>query len=144
MSPLSSPLSHLLDASAFHRSHRPAVQLVLEPLVLNGAVARCGVLELELLFGARNQADFFRTRRNLTASLPLVATEQRDFDRAADVLELLARRGQHRAVKLPDLILAAIAERAALTVLHYDQDYDVIANLTGQPVQWIVPRGSVP
>lgn len=45
---------------------------------------------------------------------------------------------------LPDLLIAACAEAAGLTVLHYDADYDRIASLTNQPVQWVVPRGSVP
>lgn len=55
----------------------------------------------------------------------------------------LAARSQHRAVPLPDLIIAACAEQAGLTVLHYDADYDRIAALTGQPTQWVAPRGSV-
>ena len=68
---------------------------------------------------------------------------QADFDRAADVMESLARRGMHRAVSLPDLLISALAERAGLTVLHYDADYDFVAGVTGQPMQWVVPRGSV-
>jgi hypothetical protein len=56
---------------------------------------------------------------------------------------MLAERSEHRAVPLPDLLIAACAEGAALTVLHYDADYDRIAELTGQAVRWIVPRGTV-
>jgi predicted nucleic acid-binding protein len=56
-------------------------------------------------------------------------------DRAAEVLALLADRGQHRAPSLPDLIIAAAGELAALTVLHLDKDFDVIAKVTGQPVE---------
>jgi predicted nucleic acid-binding protein len=56
-------------------------------------------------------------------------------DRAVDVLTLLADRGQHRAPSIPDLIIAATAELAGLTVLHLDQDFDVIAQVTGQPVE---------
>ena len=55
----------------------------------------------------------------------------------------LANQSQHRAVPLPDLLVAACAEAAGLTVLHYDADHERIAKLTGQPVQWVVPRGSV-
>ena len=43
-----------------------------------------------------------------------------------------------------DLLIAAVAERARVTVLHYDSDYDLITKVTGQPVQWVVPRGTVP
>ncbi len=49
-----------------------------------------------------------------------------------------------RAVGLPDLLIAAVAERESVTVLHYDSDYDFIAQITGQPMQWVVPHGTVP
>ncbi len=49
----------------------------------------------------------------------------------------------HRAVKIPDLLIAAVAERSRLAVLHYDQDYDRIAAVTGQPVRWASPSGSL-
>jgi hypothetical protein len=56
-------------------------------------------------------------------------------DRAVEVLTLLADRGQHRAPSVPDLIIAATAELAGLTVLHLDKDFDVIAKVTGQPTE---------
>lgn len=56
-------------------------------------------------------------------------------DRAVEVQLALSDRGQHRAASIPDLLLAAIAEKAHLTVLHDDKDFDLIANLTGQPVE---------
>jgi predicted nucleic acid-binding protein len=49
-----------------------------------------------------------------------------------------------RSVGLPDLLIAAVAERERVTVLHYDSDYEIIAKVTGQPIEWVVPRGSVP
>jgi hypothetical protein len=52
----------------------------------------------------------------------------------------LALRGQHRA-PIPDLMLAAIAQASAAVVLHYDADFERIAGVTGQPHEWIVPRG---
>jgi predicted nucleic acid-binding protein len=51
---------------------------------------------------------------------------------------------RNRAAGFPDLLVAAVAERERVTVLHYDADYDLIAHVTGQPTQWIVPRGTVP
>jgi predicted nucleic acid-binding protein len=56
-------------------------------------------------------------------------------DRAAEILTLLADRGQHRAPSIPDLIIAATAELAGLTVLHLDKDFDLIAEITGQPME---------
>ena len=59
-------------------------------------------------------------------------------DRAVLVLMLLADRGQHRAPSVPDLIIAATAELAGLTVLHCDKDFDLIASVTGQPAEWLI------
>lgn len=63
--------------------------------------------------------------------------------RALEIQALLAERSQHRGVSVPDLLIAACAERAGLVVLHYDADYDRIAEMTGQPTRWVVPRGSI-
>jgi len=49
-----------------------------------------------------------------------------------EILALLADRGQHRAPSIPDLIIAATAELAGLTILHLDKDFEVIAAVTGQ------------
>jgi predicted nucleic acid-binding protein len=56
-------------------------------------------------------------------------------DRAAEVLTLLADRGQHRAPSIPDLIIAATAELAGMTILHLDKDFEIIAAITGQPLE---------
>ena len=53
-------------------------------------------------------------------------------------------RGRHRSVGVADLLLAATAAIERLTVLHYDADFDLIAEITGQPTEWVVPRGSIP
>ena len=55
-------------------------------------------------------------------------------DRALEVQMLLADRGQHRAPSIPDLLIAATAEKGGLTVLAADKDFDLIAGITGQPV----------
>lgn len=56
-------------------------------------------------------------------------------DRALDVQRLLMARGQHRAPGIPDLVIAATAELSGLTVLHLDKDFELIAGLTGQPME---------
>jgi|SRR5690625_1103214 len=56
-------------------------------------------------------------------------------DRAFEVQMLLADRGQHRAPSIPDLLIAATAEKAGVTVLAVDKDFDLIAEITGQPVE---------
>jgi predicted nucleic acid-binding protein len=55
--------------------------------------------------------------------------------RALEVQGILAERGQHRAPSIPDLLIAAVAELAQLIVLHVDKDFELIAELTGQPVE---------
>jgi predicted nucleic acid-binding protein len=134
---------YIADKSALARLGHPSVRAVLEPLILAGQVATCGVIELEVLYSARSPADLTRTRQIRTQAFPLIAMTQADFDRAIQVLEQLAQRGQHRAVGLADLLIAAAAERAGLCILHYDADYDLVAAVTGQPVRWVVPRGSI-
>jgi len=57
--------------------------------------------------------------------------------RAIEVQLLLADQGRHRAPSIPDLLIAAIAERAGLTVLHFDKDYDLVAEITRQSVEWL-------
>lgn len=132
----------IADTSAISRLRSASVDVRLAPLILAGDVATCSVVELEVLYSARSRSELRGTRER-RASLPLVPMEQRDFERAADVMEALAARGQHRGVGIPDLLIAAAAERARLLLLHYDADFDTIASVTGQPVEWVVPRGSV-
>ena len=133
-----------MDKSAFARLHQQVVAAALSPAIREGLVARCGILELEVLFSARNAQDIDLTRCDLAQALPLAETAQADFERAAAVMQLLAEAGLHRGVPVPDLIIAAVAERHGLTVLHYDADFDHVARVTGQAMQWVVPRGSVP
>jgi len=59
-------------------------------------------------------------------------------DRAVEVQTLLADRGQHQAPSIPDLLIAATAEISQLTVLHIDKDYELIAELTGQPTERLI------
>src|SRR5688500_18093062 len=106
----------MADKSAFARLGRPEVAAVLEPLILAGEVATCSVIELEVLFSARSHADLVRTRATRALAFPLVPMTQADFDRATDVMELLSRTGKHRAIPLPDLLIAAVCERAGLTL----------------------------
>jgi len=63
---------------------------------------------------------------------------------AVAVQDALVERSQHRGAKIADLLIAAAAEAAGLVVLHYDHDFDLIAEITGQPMEWIVPAGAVP
>ena len=136
--------SYLADTSALARlSHQP-VAAVLGPLMEAGLVATCDVIEFELGWAARTSAEFDQLRADRDAGYEWLATHNEDWRRALDIQAALWRSGQIRAVGFPDLLVAAVAEREGVTVLHYDADYELIAHVTGQPTKWIVPRGTVP
>ena len=136
--------SYLADTSALARLHHPVVAAVLAPLIETGVVATCGVIEFELGWATRSGPELDQLRADRDAGYEWLATHDEDWRRALDVQALLWRSGQVRAVGLPDLLIAAVAERERVTVLHYDGDYDFIAQITGQPTQWVVARGTVP
>jgi predicted nucleic acid-binding protein len=133
----------LADKSALtRRDTRPEVRDALEPLLLSGEVATCGIVDLELLYSAASRSTY-RALSEALRGMPRAPVDDSCIARALEVQAMLAERSQHRAVPLPDLLVAACAERAELAVLHYDADFERIAELTGQRAQWIVPRGSV-
>jgi predicted nucleic acid-binding protein len=101
-----------------------------------GLVRITTVTRLEVGYSARSGPEM-RSRFRLPpmVSMPVEYLTPAIEDRAVEVLALLADRGQHRAPTLPDLIIAAAAELAEFTVLHLDKDFDVIAKVTGQPVE---------
>ena len=108
------------------------------------SLATCAPVRLEILYSAQSADDYEELSAELLALHQLPCTAEH-FDRALDIQEQLARQGglHHRSVNIPDLVIAACAEAAGATVWHYDEDYDRIAAVTGQPAEWIVPRGSL-
>lgn len=133
----------LADESALtRRDTRPEVRKVLEPLLVAGEIATCGIVDLELLYSATSRATY-RSLSEALRGMPRIPLNENVVQRALEVQAMLAERSQHRAVPLPDLLVAACAEKAGISVLHYDADFDRIAELTDQPTQWIVPKGSV-
>jgi predicted nucleic acid-binding protein len=79
----------------------------------------------------------------LTATFSWVAVPDRVYDRSAEVQAALADRGTHRSAGVVDLLLAATAELGALTLVHYDHDFDEIVKVTGQSSVWLAPPGSI-
>jgi predicted nucleic acid-binding protein len=122
--------------------HEP-VRLRLAPIIESGSAATCGIVELEVLFSARSLDEYLRIRSRRSLAYRRIPMNEEVFERAIEVQTELARVGHHR-LPIPDLLIAAAAESADLTVMHYDSDFDTIAGITGQPVEWVVPRGSVP
>jgi predicted nucleic acid-binding protein len=112
--------------------------------VINGSVATCDMVRLELLHSTRNIGEFLDLRDDL-ASLPDCPISKEEWERALEVYEQLAGRGgsHQRSVRHPDLLIAAAAEKAGIGILHYDEDYDRIAAVTGQEARWLALRGSL-
>ncbi|HVL05204.1 MAG TPA: PIN domain-containing protein [Acidimicrobiales bacterium] len=133
---------YLGDTSALARRGQPAVAARLTPLLESGLVARCTPTDLEAGYSSTSPASH-RAMRQARSAWPSVEMDQAVLDRAVAVQDALAERSQQRGAKLADLLIAAAAEAARLVVLHYDHDFDLIAEITGQPTEWIVATGTV-
>ncbi len=132
---------YLADKSVWARVRQPAILSVMNEYVERGLIGTCPIVDLEILFSARTGPEHthFRRQREAFEYFPLTDEIAR---RTIEVQGLLAQRAQHRSVSIPDLLVAATAERFSLVVLHYDGDYERIAEITGQPTKWIVPAGT--
>jgi predicted nucleic acid-binding protein len=131
----------MADRSALARLRHPPVAARLGPLLVDGLVATCPIIDLEVLYGARSASDYeaILQERRALPSFPITADVT---DRAIDVQQRLAAQARHR-LAIPDLLIAAVAEQNDLLVLHYDADYDRSADIPGQRPVWVVARGSV-
>jgi predicted nucleic acid-binding protein len=126
----------LVDKSALVRlGHSPDADLWADRTE-RGLLRITTVTRLEVGYSARSGAE---ARALLTESpvsvMPVEYLTPAIEDRACQVQLLLAGQGQHRAPSIPDVIVAAAAELAGLTVLHLDKDFDLIAGITGQPTE---------
>ena len=101
-----------------------------------GLVAISTVTLLEAGFSARSAVELSRALGSAPlAAMPVEYLSPAAEDRAVDVQRLLAEHGHHRGPSIPDLLIAAAAEVSRRTVLHLDKDFDLIAELTAQPVE---------
>ncbi|MES2092859.1 MAG: PIN domain nuclease [Actinomycetota bacterium] len=134
--------SYLLDNSALARYGHPAVTEVLGPRIARGLVGVTIVTELEAGYSAQSAAEYDQLQLFARELIRVEVTPKAE-QRARTIQERLVHAGRHRAVSVADILLAAIAYEDGLTVLHYDGDFDFISGITGQPSEWVVPRGSV-
>jgi len=126
----------LIDKSALVRLAASADAAQWADRIERGLVRITTVTRLEIGYSARSGPDL-RTglHEPPLAAMPVEYLTPAVEDRAVEVQTLLADRGQHRAPSIPDLIIAATAELAGLTVLHVDKDFEIIATVTGQPLE---------
>jgi predicted nucleic acid-binding protein len=126
----------LIDKSALVRLDAAADTAEWASRIDRGLVRISTVTRLEVGYSARTATDH---RTLLTeppiSSMPVEYLTPKIEDRAVELQLALAERGHHRAPSIPDLLIAATAELADLTVLHLDTDFELIAELTGQPTE---------
>ena len=126
----------LIDTSALALLARSPDAVDWADRIERGLVRICTVTRLEVGHAARTGPDLrMAARRSPLASMPVEFQTPAIEDRAVAVQMLLADHGHHRAPSVPDLIVAATAELAGLTVVHRDKDFDLIAEVTGQPTE---------
>jgi predicted nucleic acid-binding protein len=126
----------LIDTSALARLAVSTDAGVWADRIDRGVVRISTVTRLEVGYSARSSSDLrAAARRPPLASMPVEHQTPATEDRAVEVQAMLAACGHHRAPSIPDLIVAATAELAGLTILHVDKDFDLIAEITGQPAE---------
>ncbi|MGH9123761.1 MAG: PIN domain nuclease [Acidimicrobiales bacterium] len=126
----------LIDKSALVRLAQSPDASQWAARIERGVVRVCTVTRLELGFSARSGGDLRAGfDRPPLSRMPVEYLTPAIEDRAVEVQVALAERGQHRAASIPDLLIAATAELSQLTVLHDDKDFELIADITGQPVE---------
>lgn len=124
----------LIDKSALVRLGRSADAELWAERIERGLVHITTVTRLEVGYSARSATDLRRAFGDPPiVSMPVEYLTPTIEDRAVEVQAILAERGHHRGPSIPDLLVAATAELARLTVLHVDHDYDLIAEVTSQP-----------
>lgn len=126
----------LIDTSALVRLGRSPDAEVWAGRIERGLVRICTVTRLEVGFSARSAKDLRNGfERPPLARMPVEYLTPAMEDRAVEVQVALGERGQHRAASIPDLLIAATAELSQLAILHDDKDFELIADITGQPIE---------
>lgn len=127
---------YLIDTSALARLLLGQATPKWEHRVGAGLVALCDLTELEVLYSARSAEDRRIVQGHL-AQFAWCPVPEGVFRRARVVQDQLTAKGEHRSAGAVDLLLAAVAEQAGLTLLHFDRDFETIARTTGQPTRML-------
>lgn len=129
-------MTWLADKSALARLGSSPDAPIWAQRIERGLVRITTVTHLEIGFSARSGAELRSARLQPPLSaMPIEYLTPVIENRAIEVQVTLADQGHHRDPSVPDLLVAATAELAQLTVLHVDKDFDLIATVTGQPVE---------
>ncbi|MFV0316458.1 MAG: PIN domain-containing protein [Microthrixaceae bacterium] len=110
-------------------------------MIEDGEIATCAIVDLVILYSGRNLNDYesILEERHSFDTAPITPDV---LDTAVDLQHELARRGRHR-IPIPDLIISAAALHTNLVVLHYDSDFERLAEVGGAHHEWVIPQGSL-
>ena len=134
----------IVDASAWHRASAPRVARPFATALRGGQLATCAITTLEILHSARDGSDFDARQAQLSALRDIAITRSVTNAALAAHRSLAHRHPRfHRSVKLPDLLLAAASADAGIGVLHYDADFDTLAEVLEFESRWIARPGSL-
>jgi predicted nucleic acid-binding protein len=128
---------YLIDTSGLFRILQDKLRQAWSDQLAAGVIATCPVVELEFLYSAQSLADRLEKQRRLREVFGWVPMSERACDRAEEVQQLMTEVGTHRSAGAVDLLIAATAERARLTLLCDDRDFLAVARVTGQPVKLV-------
>jgi predicted nucleic acid-binding protein len=132
----------LIDKSAWvQQAYSDTARQRLESLRASKRLCVCAVTVAELLYSSRNAAEMQADADDLSL-LGMLHINGEVEQQVTETMKLLAVKGQHRAPSIADLFVAAVARTHNAIVLHYDKDFELIANATGQRHEWVIPRGT--
>jgi len=124
----------LVDKSALVRLGDSPDAALWASRISAGLVHLSSITRLEVGYSARSSKELLSSFQSPPLSrMPIEQLTPSIEDRAWEVLKDLARTGKHRAPSIPDLLVAATAEKCDLTILHVDKDFELISKVTGQP-----------
>jgi predicted nucleic acid-binding protein len=129
----------LLDKSAHELARRhPDARRAFETMAVTGVLATCAIVELEILYSARNPVDHRRLKTYLRQQCVWLETSDGTLSAAVDLQEAMLAAGMHRK-PIPDLIIASVAQAHDAVLVHHDRDFDDIATVaTDLRTRWVV------
>jgi predicted nucleic acid-binding protein len=133
----------LIDTSAAARMNHPDIAARLTPLIEGAVVATCATLDAEALYSARSPAEYEQLRADRRGAYECLPTDDSHWQRAFDAQRELARTGRHRAVGIADLLTAVLASEHRITLVHYDADFDIAADVLDLDHRWVAARGTL-
>jgi predicted nucleic acid-binding protein len=134
---------HLIDTSAAAQMTHPEVAARLAPLIEAGLVATTAQLDAEALHSARNPGDWEQLWSDRRLAYEYLPTNDQHWQTALEAQRQLAGTGRHHAVGIADLLIAALADAHDVTLIHYDADFEIAAEVLPFRHRWVLERGTI-